>query len=205
MSNATYEVGAWLKTRGGLDRPNGQFLIAPWSFDFDASDLRTERHHAIQAGIYLLRPRSTGSVEIISANPNDMPKINLDFFSDPEDRRDSIDLLRFARRMFGQEPLAQYVEQETRPGPECRSDDEIIESFRTAGGPAYHAVGTCRMGSDEASVVDCHTRVRGVEGLYLCDLSVLPIIVSGNTNGPVTAIAWRAAELIKQTVGNESS
>jgi choline dehydrogenase-like flavoprotein len=197
LSHATFEVGAWLKTRPQLERPNGQFLIAPWTFDFEASDLRTQRHHGIQTGIYLLRPRSKGSVEIASPDARDMPKIKLDFFSDPQDRRDSIDLMHFARKMFAQDPLAQYIDKETRPGPEYASDDEIIESFRNMGGPAFHAVGSCRMGPDSASVVDNQTRVRGVENLHIVDLSVLPFVVAGNTYGPVAALAWRAAELIE--------
>jgi choline dehydrogenase-like flavoprotein len=105
--------------------------------------------------------------------------------------------MRYARQMFAQDPLAQYIDLETRPGPECESDDEIIEAFRSMGGPAFHAVGSCRMGPDSASVVDNQTRVRGVENLHIVDLSVLPFVVAGNTYGPVVALAWRAAELIK--------
>ncbi len=196
LANATFEVCAWVKSRPGLQRPNAQFLITPLTFDFTAPDMATERHHAMQAGCYILRPRSTGSVDIQSNDAAQMPLVTLDFFAEPEDRRETIESFRYLRSLFRQKPLAEYIDVETRPGPSYATDDEIIEAFRTFGSPAYHAVGTCRMGSDADSVVDTHTNVRGTENLKVVDLSIAPFVVAGNTYGPTAALAWRAADMM---------
>ena len=84
------------------------------------------------------------------------------------------------------------------PGPEVQTDAEILDAFARMGGPAYHAAGTCRMGADDDSVVDPQTRVRGVQNLNVVDLSVFPILTSGNTYVPVAALAWRAADRIAE-------
>jgi choline dehydrogenase-like flavoprotein len=100
------------------------------------------------------------------------------------------------RRFTDQAPLRAFISHETRPGIAVRSDDEIVEAARQDD-TCMHAVGTCRMGVDAGSVVDPRLRVRGVSGLRVVDCSVMPTQVSGNTNGPVMALAWRAAELIQ--------
>ena len=92
--------------------------------------------------------------------------------------------------------LAALVSEETRPGPAVQTDEQLLDAYRQGGQSGYHACGTCRMGGDEQSVVDARLRVRGVHGLRVMDLSVAPTMLSGNTNGPMMAMAWRAAELI---------
>jgi choline dehydrogenase-like flavoprotein len=94
-------------------------------------------------------------------------------------------------------PLVQpYIGQETFPGSGCRADDEIVEVCRRHGSPGSHFSGTCRMGQGRLSVVDERLQVRGVRGLRVADASIMPTLVSGNINGPVMAMAWRAADLI---------
>lgn len=92
--------------------------------------------------------------------------------------------------------LAKGIAHETVPGPAVQSDQEILDAGLTMGGCGYHAIGTCAMGPDDADVVDPGLRVRGVKQLRVVDASVLPIMVSGNLNGPISALAWRAADLI---------
>jgi choline dehydrogenase len=104
--------------------------------------------------------------------------------------------VRLIRRLYAQPALAKYVVEETWPGPAVQSDDEILDAFHRIGGAGYHAAGTCRMGADPGSVVDPKLRVRGVDGLRVADISVMPSLVSGNTNAPAMAMAWRAADLI---------
>ena len=104
--------------------------------------------------------------------------------------------VRFVRRLMAEHPIAETIERESRPGALVESDQDILDAYREMGTPAYHAVGTCRMGDDEDSVVDPQTRVRGTEGLHVVDLSIFPAIPAGNTFAPVVAAAWRAAELI---------
>ena len=107
-----------------------------------------------------------------------------------------VDVVRYARRYVQQEPLASAVIAETRPGPEYQTDDEILSAYDRMGNGAYHASGSCRMGSDADSVVDPMLRVRGVPGVRVVDASIFPFIPAGNTMAPVMATAWRAADLI---------
>lgn len=133
---------------------------------------------------------------IQSADPAQLPLVTPDFHSDPKDRQAMIDLVRYARKFVAQPAFEGLVFEETRPGPGYESDDEIIAAFDQMGTGAYHASGSCRMGLDADSVVDQRLRVRGVEGARVVDTSVLPFLVAGNTNGPISAVAWRAADLI---------
>ena len=106
-----------------------------------------------------------------------------------------------AREYVKQAPLGQYIEAETMPGPDYESDEKILEAYDKFGTCGYHAVGSCRMSNDSAaSVVDPNLRVRGVDGLRIIDTSIMPVIPSGNTNGPTMAMAWRAADLILASV-----
>ena len=104
--------------------------------------------------------------------------------------------VRVMRDYAKQAPLAGMIAEETMPGPAFDTDAEIMDAYDRFGTCGYHAVGSCRMGKDEASVVDPALRVRGVEGLRVIDTSVMPVIPSGNTNGPTMAMAWRAADII---------
>ncbi len=196
LAAATYEIGAWFNTRAGLDRPDGQFLLAPYSFDYAKGALTTESFGGMQICAYYLRPRSTGSVTIRSSDPAVLPRIVPNYHSDPEDRAAMIAVARFAREFVRQAPLADKVFEETRPGPEFASDDEIIAAYDRFGNGAYHASGTCRMGLDDDAVVDDRLRVRGIDGLRVIDTSILPFLVAGNTAGPAMAMSWRAADLI---------
>lgn len=198
LGAAAYEAGAWFRTRPDAIRPDGQFLIAPFTFDFTAKKPNVERQGGLQLCVYILRPKSTGSVLIQSTDPAKVPLVTLNYHSDPEDRRAMIDVFRYARKFVEQPALSGLVLEETRPGPAVVSDDEIIGAFDHLGIGAYHASGSCGMGRDAGSVVDQRLRVRGVKGVRVVDTSVLPILLSGNTNGPVTAVAWRAADLIME-------
>jgi len=196
MAGATYEAGAWFKTRPDLQRADGQILISPLSFDRSGKKVAVHDHGGLQFCAYILRPESKGSLRIASTDPEALPTIVPNYHVDDGDRRKMIDVVRFARKLVAQAPLAGKVFDETRPGASYDSDDAIIEAYDKFGNGAYHASGTCRMGLDQASVVDEHLFVRGVEGLRVIDTSVFPFILSGNTNGPISAVAWRAADLI---------
>jgi choline dehydrogenase-like flavoprotein len=114
------------------------------------------------------------------------------------DRATAIGSFRFIRRVTQTEPLRALVAEETYPGPAAQSDEQILDAYRKRGQIGHHAAGTCRMGAadDPMAVLDPRLRVRGVSGLRVMDLAVMPTLVSGNTNGPVMAMAWRAAEFI---------
>jgi choline dehydrogenase len=113
-------------------------------------------------------------------------------------------LVRAVRHYLATEPLAGLIAEETSPGPRYQSDEQILAAYDQFGTCGYHAVGSCRMGKDEASVVDPALRVRGVKGLRVMDTAVMPTIPSGNTNGPTMAMAWRAADVILRDRRTES-
>lgn len=196
MASATYEVGAWLKSKADLPRPDLQMLIAPFSFDFPSKRTKLETFHGIHTVAYPLRPTSRGEVLLRSTDPADMPVLKPNYRATEEDRRAMIDMVRVARQYADQQPLRDLIEVETYPGPAATSDDDLIAAYDKLGSCGFHAVGSCRMGADAESVVDPQLRVRGVSGLRVMDTSIFPQIPSGNTNGPTMVMAWRAADVI---------
>lgn len=198
LANATNDLLGWFKSRPEEPRPDLQFLVATHSFDYSTQYMTVEREHGLQIAPYPLRPRSQGTIRIRSRDAAELPSVMLDPLQDPEDRRQLVEMVRFTRRLVATEPLSRFIVEETRPGPAIASDEEILDAILRLHTPAYHACGTCRMGSDEESVVDPKTRVRGTQGLHVVDLSIAPFIVSGNTAAPTMAMAWRAADLMKR-------
>jgi len=199
LAHAVFEVTGLYKIRPNADRPEGQIHFAPHSFlDFHKTTRRPDTQPGFMLLPFPLRPRSKGQLFIESRDPTAAPRIVYDPLADPEDRRELIAGVRLARRIAASPPLAQYALDETVPGPEVQTDEQILDAFARFGGSAYHAAGTCRMGADENSVVDPQTRVRGVENLNVVDLSIFPILTSGNTYVLVAAVAWRAADMIAE-------
>jgi choline dehydrogenase-like flavoprotein len=199
LANAVLEVTGQFKTHPQVDRPDAQIHFGPHSFADSAQKTRTpEKEHGFMLTPFPLRPRSKGQVRIESRDPSVNPKVIFDPLADPEDRRELIAGVRFARQLAATPPLVDHTVEETRPGPACQTDEEILDALRRLSGPAFHAAGTCRMGADPQSVVDPQTRVRGVQNLNVVDLSISPILTAGNTYGPVAAMAWRAADLISE-------
>ncbi|WP_280263403.1 GMC family oxidoreductase [Nocardia wallacei] len=198
LAGPGHDIVGFFESRPGLDRPDAQIQIGPWSIapQRPGKQMTLEREPGIMAIGYLLRPDSTGSVRITTADPDAAPDITANYFATDHDRRVAVDTFRTMRRLFATEPLASRVGVETAPGPRVGTDAEIIEACLGGGACGYHAIGTAAMGPDDDDVVDPRLRVRGVSGLRVVDASVLPIMVSGNLNGPVTALAWHAADLI---------
>ncbi|RWM88541.1 MAG: alanine-phosphoribitol ligase [Mesorhizobium sp.] len=143
-----------------------------------------------------LRPRSRGTVRLNSADPADHPLIDPNYWSDPYDRDMSIKGLRLAREIMRQKALAPYVLREVLPGPTLTSDDELFDYACRSSKTDHHPVGTCRMGHDAMSVVTPDLRLRGIEGLRVCDASVMPRIPSSNTNAPTIMVGEKGADLI---------
>ncbi|HEY2659695.1 MAG TPA: GMC family oxidoreductase N-terminal domain-containing protein [Caulobacteraceae bacterium] len=196
MTHAAHEVCAFVKSRPDLETADCEIGVGLFSMAIVDGQVVIEKEPGMNIAAYFTRPESQGSVMIQSADPETPLAINANYFGSEVDRRHSIDMLRFVRRMMSQPALKPYVVAELVPGPTYDSDDEILEAFYQFGSTAYHVAGTCRMGPDETSVVDTQLRVRGVEGLRVVDTSVMPSLVSGNTNGPAMAMALRASEFI---------
>ncbi|MGN9775707.1 GMC family oxidoreductase [Micromonospora sp. H33] len=193
-----HDVVAYVKSRPELDRPDASLLMAPFSAapHQPGRALELEREPGLMCLGTVARPDSEGRLAITTADPRTPPEIVANYFTTAHDRAVAVDLFRRMRDLFATAPIAGRIAAETLPGPAARTDEEIVEAAVTHGYCGYHAVGTCAMGPDDGSVVDPQLRVRGVAGLRVVDASVLPVLVAGFLNGPVTALAWRAADLI---------
>jgi choline dehydrogenase len=147
-------------------------------------------------GGFKLHPASRGSCHIRSRDILEQPSIQPNYLSHEADRRDAVALLRLVRRIASQASMKRCIVEETRPGPAVASDEELLAYAREIGQTAWHTVGTCRMGAEDDSVVDARLRVHGVQALRVIDASVMPTIVSSNTNAPAMMIGERGADLV---------
>ena len=158
---------------------------------------RVERLPGLSCMGEILRPTSEGSVRISSPDVDHPLTIDPNYLSTAYDRAAAVRVLRTMRELFEQSPVAGLIDAELSPGIGSQSDDELLHAAITQGQTGFHAIGTCAMGPRDDDVVDDRLRVRGIDGLRIVDLSILPIMVSGNTNGPAMAMAARAADLIR--------
>ncbi len=201
MATGPFEVGAFANVAHPDGRVDFQMFLGGYTFAL--SDDRhpvplnhVDRRPGITIYGQLLRLSSEGSIHIGGARPDAPAEIAPNWLATEEDRRAAVAALRYMRRYMAQPALAASIAAELLPGDEVQTDDQIVDSFRRLAMCGLHATGTCRMGSDEAAVVDPRLRVRGVEGLRVVDCAVMPAPVTGNTNAPAMALAWRAADLI---------
>ena len=148
------------------------------------------------SSVCVLRPRSRGSVRARSADAREPPAIAGRYLTDPQDAADTLAGVRVARALARQPALAALIREEAEPGPAAVGDDAILDWIRATAVTVYHPVGTCRMGGDADAVVDPRLRVRGVAGLRVADASVMPTLVSGNTNAPAIMIGERCADFL---------
>ncbi len=203
LTVAAGHAAAFVRTRTGLKRPDAQLYyinfstakrggtLHPWSgFTISVSQLQVE---------------SRGSVRIKSADPRAAPAIRYNYLATENDRRVMVEGLKIARRIAAAAPLSGYVVNEEFPGPGVQSDEDLLAVVRQSGETVFHPTSTCRMGTDERSVVDSQLRVRGLRGLRVVDASVMPAVVSGNTNAAVIAVAEKAADLIHSNQGGGTS
>jgi len=193
-------VAVFCRSRPDLAGPDIQFHILPATMD--AEKLVNEQKMELEAepGLTIapcqLRPESRGRIRARTADPGDHPAIVPNYLRDPIDREVVLAGLRWGRRIAEAAPLSAYVAHEIRPGPDVRSDDELLAYARDFGTTIYHPVGTCAMGRGLSAVVDPELRVHGVTGLRVIDASIMPRLVSGNTNAPTIMIAEKASDMI---------
>lgn len=146
---------------------------------------------------YTLRPKSRGSVTLRSADPRDMPLVDPNFLAEPDDLRISAEGVKISREIFSQPSLQKAIKTLRFPDEGVRSQADYEAYARQYGRTSYHPVSTCRMGQDDMAVVDPALRVRGLDGLRICDSSVMPSLIGSNTNAPTIMIAEKAADLIR--------
>ena len=178
--------------------PDTQFHFATLSADMAGGDVHP--FSGCTYSVCQLRPQSRGYVRIRSTDPFEAPSMQPYYLSTDLDRRSAIASVRFARRLAATDPLRSLMKAEFRPGDSVHSDDEILHFCREYGATIFHPTGTAKMGpaQDPMSVVDARLRVHGMSGLRVVDCSVMPTLVSGNTNVPIIMVAERAAEFIRQ-------
>jgi choline dehydrogenase len=190
-----FEAGGFIRSRPGIDFPDLQLTFMPLAIQ--PGTVKDVGTHSYQVHIDLMRPRSLGRVKVRSADPTAPPSLLFNYLQDPQDRQDLRTSVGLTREILGQPALAPFRGEELSPGPDVLSDDEIDAFIRQGVETCYHPVGTCRMGVGADCVVDDQCRVHGITGLRIVDASVMPSIVSGNTNAPTIMIAERASDLIR--------
>ncbi len=196
LAKSITEAGGFIRSRETLDRPDVQLHMLPLLFDDSGRNLKLMSKPGYSVHVCVLRPKSTGTVSITSANPFAAPEIDYNFFAEPDDCKVMVDGIHQARQILSAKAFDEYRGEEIHPGSDCQSDEQIIEKVKEKVGLVYHPVGTCKMGIDRMAVVDPQLRVHGLEGLRVVDASIMPRLISGNTNAPTIAIAEKAADLI---------
>lgn len=181
------------------DRPTIQLYCAPIVYQ-DRDVQKAKPTWGVTFTSCLLRPKARGSVRLRSADPAAQPLVNCNFFGDADDLRLTLKSMRFARRLLETEPFLSKIREEILPGPDVQDDEGLTAFAGQTVKTNYHPVGTARMGRDDdpTAVVDARLRVRGVAGLRVIDCSIMPAIVSGNTNAPAMAVGSKAASLIAE-------
>ncbi|HQS31009.1 MAG: choline dehydrogenase [Polaromonas sp. 39-63-203] len=190
-------VHGFVKTRAELPTPDVQYFFMHASYA-NAAVRKLDSAPGMTIGVTGLRPTSQGSIHIGSADPLAAPVIRPNFLATAEDRHTLVEGMKTARRLVGQPALADYIVSEMNPGADVQSDDQWLDFARGNGQTIYHPIGTCRMGadSDDNAVVDSRLRFKGLAGLRIVDASVIPAMVSGNTQAAVMMVAERGADLI---------
>jgi choline dehydrogenase len=188
------QLGAFAKSDPAEPSPDMEWHVQPLSLEKFGDPLHD--FPAITPSVCNLRPTSRGWVRIQDTDPVAPPSIRLNYLITPEDQRVAAVGMRFTRRIMAQPAMAKYQPVEFRPGPDCQKEEDLVKAAGDLGTTIFHPVGTCKMGSDAAAVVDDRLRVHGIEGLRVIDASIMPRITSGNTNAPTYMIAEKGAEFL---------
>src|SRR4051812_40122596 len=188
--------GAFFKTNPRLATPDIQIHFLPFSTDKMGEKLHS--FSGFSASVCQLRPESRGSLRIKSADASVSPEIRINYLATETDRSANVEGLKRLRKILQAPALKRYVVDEVEPGVKVATDEELLNFCRQRGSTVYHPTSTCRMGNDPLAVVDQRLKVRGIENLRVVDASVMPDLISGNTNAPVIMIAEKASDMILQ-------
>lgn len=204
MATPAIAIHALVKSEPDLDTPDFKLQLAHVS-----SEDRAETSHSSAQGLgvdrfpgfalqaFQLHPQSRGSVHIRSKDPTDMPVIHANYLSADEDGKAVVTGLKLLRELANKPDFRKLIVREVRPGPETIIDDDLLEYAKECGQTCWHSVSSCKMGTDELAVVDAQLKVHGIRGIRVADASVMPLLVSSNTNAPSIMIGERCAEFLK--------
>lgn len=196
MSVGASQVCIFARSDQSFDTPDIQFHFQPLSAD--KPGLKMHPFSGITSSVCQLRPESRGHIHIASPKAQDHPKIVPNYLSATADQLCAIRAMKFARAMTRTEALSPFIVREHAPNHQPETDDELLAAAREISQTIYHPTSTCRMGQDALSVVDARLKVHGIKGLRVADASVMPTIISGNTNAPTIMIAEKASDLVLQ-------
>jgi choline dehydrogenase len=204
LAKSINHAGGFFRTSPDLARPNMQLYFQAFSTLIPRNGerplLTPDPFSGLSIGLSNCRPTSRGVITLKSVDPYAAPRIVANAFSTDHDVQEMLLAVKFLRRIAAEDPLRSLIAEELRPGPAVESDKDLIADFRARSGTVYHPSCTARMGRDPAaSVVDADLRVHGVQGLRVCDASVFPTLIGGNTNAPSMLVGWIGAERILQT------
>jgi len=188
-------VHGFVKTQPRIATPDVQYFFMHASYA-NAAIRKLDRAPGMTIGVAGLRPTSQGSIHIKSKDPHQGPSIRPNFLATEQDQHTLIDGMKIVRQIVSRPALAHYIESEMNPGSAVQTDEQWLDFGRANGQTIYHPIGTCRMGSDDQAVVDVRLRFKGLQRLRIVDASVMPAMVSGNTQSPVMMVAERGADLI---------
>ena len=194
MTMAASLATGFLRTRPEVATPDIQFHIQPWSADSPGEGVHP--FSAFTMSVCQLRPESRGEIRLKDKDYKTYPSIHPNYLATETDCQTAVDGVKIARQIAECAPLASKIASEFRPGPEVQTDDEILDWVRNFSTTIYHPTGTCKMGSDPMAVVDERLRVHGFTGLRVADCSIMPEIVSGNTNAPAIMIGEKASDMM---------
>src|SRR6185437_11872733 len=196
LTMAAGPAALFVRTREGLATPDVKISVAPFSSDRPQDDLHPWSGFALT--VYQLRPESRGEIRLKSANPTDPPAMHPNYLATEADRRAIVDGLKVGRRILATRPMLRFIAEEYQPGASVSTDEQLLEHARNTGGTVFHPTSTCKMGIDPMAVVDPELRVYGIESLRVVDASVMPTVISGNTNAATIMIGEKAADLVRQ-------
>ncbi len=194
MTLAASQVCIFTRSNPDVSRPDIQFHMQPLSADKPGDG--PHKFSAFTSSVCQLRPQSRGYVKIKSPDATVYPEIQPNYLSTELDRATAVNGVKVARKIASAPALKDYIIDEFVPGKEYQSDEELLEAVKRYSQTIYHPTSTCKMGNDEKSVVDANLKVLGIEGLRVVDASIMPEIVSGNTNAPTIMIAEKASDMI---------
>ena len=195
MAAISAQVALFARTRPELATPDVKMSISIFSADRPQDGLH--KFSGFTIIVYQLRPESRGEIRLKSPHPRDAPAILANYLVTETDRRTITDGLFLGRRLLATPHLQHYVAEEFLPGPHVQTDAQMLEHARNRGGTVFHPTSTCKMGIDPMAVVDPELRVHGIGGLRVVDASVMPTVVSGNTNAATIMIGEKAADLVR--------
>ncbi|MEC9153545.1 MAG: GMC family oxidoreductase N-terminal domain-containing protein [Pseudomonadota bacterium] len=199
LGSVAAPLRAFVRSREGLEAPD---LLLGWVPMLTLPGPKISKQSGMTCYAHPMRPESTGNIHIKAADPRQAPAINFNFLTAPVDAELTIKAVRIARSIMTAPAMAPLQVEELSPGSELQKDDEILDWIKAAAETTYHPVGTCKMGQDDRAVVDERLRVKGTMGLRIADASIMPTLISGNTNAPSIMIGEKAAEMVLEDAAN---